>query len=176
MQFPLFTNNCWNKQNQETYPRWPLLLMLFKNTSIFLYKNVLCTRYETLLFTEINLHSYLRFWKDFIHELHCDFCVYEKNTLASIFKWLVAWRQSLPRPKCFFENFCPSSTLSYTITKKPKRVYLLRKSHWGSWSCWWSSLIALSFGFTVIRVIFSFLIDRISFRVLIDRSSLSPQS
>ena len=95
--------------------------------------------------------------------------VYEKNTLASIFKWLVAWKRRLPRPKFLFENLSPSSTLSYTITKKPKRVNLRRKSHWGSWSSWGSSLIALSLGFTVIRVLFRFLIDRILFRVLSDR-------
>ena len=89
--------------------------------------------------------------------------------MGEIFKWLVAWKRSLPRPKFFFENLSPSSTLSYTITKKPKRVNLRRKSHWGSWSSWGSSLIALSLGFTVIRVLFRFLIDRILFRVLSDR-------
>ena len=107
--------------------------------------------------------------KSLIHELHCDFSVYEKNTLASIFKWLVAWKRRLPRPKFLFENLSPSSTLSYTITKKPKRVNLRRKSHWGSWSSWGSPLIALSLGFTVIRVLFRFLIERILFRVLSDR-------
>ena len=95
--------------------------------------------------------------------------IYEKNTLASIFKWLAAWKRSLPRPKFFFENKSPSSTLSYTITKKSKRVNLRRKSHWGSWSSWGSSLITLSLGFTVVRVLFRFLIDRSLFRVLSDR-------
>ena len=90
-------------------------------------------------------------------------------TLASVFKGLVAWKRSFPRPKFFFENLSPSSTLSYTITKKPKRVNLRRKSHWGSWSSWGSPLIALSLGFTVIRVLFRFLIERILFRVLSDR-------
>ena len=89
--------------------------------------------------------------------------------MGEIFKWLVAWKRSLPRPKFFFENLSPSSTLSYTITKKPKRVNLRRKSHWGSWSSWGSPLIALSLGFTVIRVLFRFLIERILFRVLSDR-------
>ena len=107
--------------------------------------------------------------KGLIRDLHCDFRVYEKNTLASIFKWLVAWKRRLPRPKFLFENLSPSSTLSYTITKKPKRVNLRRKSHWGSWSSWGSPLIALSLGFTVIRVLFRFLIERILFRVLSDR-------
>ena len=63
----------------------------------------------------------------------------------------------------------PHHPLSYTITKKPKRVNLRRKSHWGSWSSWGSPLIALSLGFTVIRVLFRFLIERILFRVLSDR-------
>ena len=85
------------------------------------------------------------------------------------FKSLVAWKRSLPRPKFFFENLSPSSTLSYTITKKPKRVNLRRKSHWGSWSSWGSLLIALSLGFTVIRVLFRFLIENILFRILGDR-------
>ena len=135
MQFPLLTNNCWNEQNQETYPTGPLLLILFLKTSIFWCKNVPCTRYETLLLTEKNLRSYSGFQKGLIHQLHCDFSDYEKNTLAWIFKWLVAWKRSLPRPKFFFANLSPSSTLSYTITKKPKRVNLRRKSHWGYWSC-----------------------------------------
>ena len=33
-------------------------------------------------------------------------------------------KRSLSRPKFFFENLFPSCTLSYTITKKPKRVDL----------------------------------------------------
>ena len=73
------------------------------------------------------------------------------------------------KTKILFEILFPSSTLSYTITKKPKRVNLRRKSHWGSWSSWGSPLIALSLGFTVIRVLFRFLIERILFRVLSDR-------
>ena len=78
-------------------------------------------------------------------------------------------KKNLPRPKFFFEHFPPSSTLSYAITKKPKRVNLRRKSHRGSRSSWGSPLIALSLDFTVIRVLFRFLIDRILFRVLRDR-------
>ena len=63
----------------------------------------------------------------------------------------------------------PPSTLSYTITKKTKRVNLRSKSHWGFWSFWGSLLIALSLGFTVIKVLFRFLMERILFRVLSDR-------
>ena len=85
------------------------------------------------------------------------------------FKSLVAWKRSLPRPKFFFENLSPSSTLSYTSTKKPKRFNLRRHSQSGFWSSWGSLLIALSLGFTVKRVLFRFLIENILFRVLGDR-------
>ena len=85
------------------------------------------------------------------------------------FKWLVGWKWSLPRPQFFFDFLSTSSTLSYTITKKPKRVNLGRKNHWGSWSFWGCSLIALSLGFTVIRVLFRHLIERILFSVLSGR-------
>ena len=85
------------------------------------------------------------------------------------FKSLVAWKRSLPRPKFFFENLSPSSTLSYTSTKKPKRFNLRRHSQSGFWSSWGSLLIALSLGFTVKRVLFRFLIENILFRILGDR-------
>ena len=117
--------------------------------------------------------TYRKKLRDFKKALFLNYIVTlaftRKNNLASIFKWLVAWKRSLPKTKFFFENLSPSSTLSYTITKKPKRVNLRRKSHWGSWSSWGSPLIALSLGFTVIRVLFRFLIERILFRVLSDR-------
>ena len=85
------------------------------------------------------------------------------------FKSLVAWKRSLPRPKFFFENLSPSSTLSYTSTKKPKRFNLRRHSQSGFWSSWGSLLIVLSLGFTVKRVLFRFLIENILFRILGDR-------
>ena len=90
--------------------------------------------------------------------------------MGETFKWLVAWKRSFPRPKLFFENLSPSFTLSYTITKKLKRVNLRRKSHWESWSSWRSPSIALPLGFTVMRVLFGFLIERILFRVPRDRA------
>ena len=105
-----------------------LLLLLFWNTSTFSCKNFSCTRYETLLLTEENLRNSSGFKKALIHELHCNFSVYEENTLTSIFKWLVALKRSLPRSKFSSENLSPSSTLSYTIAKKSKRVNLLQKS------------------------------------------------
>ena len=107
--------------------------------------------------------------------------IYEKNTLASFFKWLIAWKRSIRRPKFFFENLSPSSPLSYIITKKSKRVNLRRKSHWGSWSSWGSPLIALSLGFTVIRALFWLFIDRIlstvlSHRVFFESLEIGPSS
>ena len=53
--------------------------------------------------------------------------MYEKNSLHSIFKWLVVWKRGLLKPKYSFENLFPSPTLSYTITKKPKRVFCSTK-------------------------------------------------
>ena len=62
--------------------------------------------------------------------------------------------------------------LSLKIYPHHPRYYIpLPKSHWGSWSSWESPLIALSLGFTVIRVLFRFLIERIFLRVLSDRVS-----
>ena len=90
------------------------------------------------------------------------------------FKWLVAWKQSPPKPKFFFENLSPSSNRSYNISKKPKRVKMRRKSHWGSWSFRGFPLIALSLGFTLIRVVSRFLIERIFFRILSDRVFFDP--
>ena len=79
------------------------------------------------------------------------------------FKWLIAWKWSLPRPKFFFENLSQSSTLSHTITKKPKRVNLQRKSHWGFWSSCASPLIALSFRFLIKRILFRVAWDSVFF-------------
>ena len=39
-----------------------------------------------LLFRDKYLRNYSGIWKGLIRELHCDFSVYEKNALASIFK------------------------------------------------------------------------------------------
>ena len=93
--------------------------------------------------------------------------VYEKNTLVSIFKWLVPWKRGLPRPKFSFENLSPSPTLSYTITKTPK-IFVAQKS---------SKVLRLlkifidsvAFRRHSDRTFFRFFIDRILFRVLSDR-------
>ena len=89
-------------------------------------------------FLEIYLHGYLQkkicvTTRDFqkalmdiygINELPCDINVCYKNSLTSIFKWLVAWKQDLPRPKFSYENLSPSATLSYTVTKKWKSFFI----------------------------------------------------
>ena len=95
--------------------------------------------------------------------------VYEKNTLVSIFKWLVPWKRGLPRPKFSFENLSPSPTLSYTITKKLKRVFLWRKSCWKSWSSWGYIDSSVFFRFYSDRGLSRFFINRILFRALSDR-------
>ena len=78
-------------------------------------------------------------------------------------------KTKLSKTKIFLWKFIPSSTLSYTTTKKPKKVNLQRKSHWGSWSSSGFPMIALSLSFAVIRVPFRFLIERFLFRVVSGR-------
>ena len=68
------------------------------------------------------------------------------------------------KTKTFLWKFIPIIHSVIYHYKKPKKVNLRSKSHWGSWSSWGSSMIALFLGFTVIRVVFRFLIDRILFR------------
>ena len=58
-----------------------------------------------------------------IHELHCDINAYEKNYFPSIFKWLCHENEAFQGQSSYIKNFSPSPTLSYTITKKPKRVF-----------------------------------------------------
>ena len=93
--------------------------------------------------------------------------VYEKNTLVSIFKWLITWKRGLPRPKFSFENLSPSTTLSYTITKKPK-IFVAQKSL-KVLKLLRIFIDSIVFRFHSDRTLFRFFIDRILFRVLSDR-------
>ena len=77
--------------------------------------------------------------------MHFGISVYEKNTLASIFKWLLACKWGLSRPK-----FIPITHSIIYHFQKAKKIFLWRKSHWGSWSSRRCSLIGFSLGFTVI--------------------------
>ena len=140
---------------------------LLKSISIFCNfwcKNVPCMRY---------LHGYLQKKiyvtpRDFqkalmdiygIHELPCDINVCDKNSLASIFKWLVAWKQDLPRPKFSYENLSPSATLSYTVTKKWKSFFIE-----GFEATKGPHFDRVLFRFHSDSVLFMFLSDRVLFR------------
>ena len=89
-----------------------------------------------------------------ILELHCDIKLYKKNTLASIFNWLVAWKRGLPIK--FYLKIYPNQPLCNI----PLWVFLWHKSHWGSWSL----------RVFIDRVVFRFHSDRALFRFLIDRT------
>ena len=93
--------------------------------------------------------------------------VHEKNTLVSIFKWLVPWKRDIPRPKFSFENLSPSPTLSYTITKNPK-IFVAQKSL-KVLKLLRIFIDSIVFSFHSDRTLFRFFIDRILFRVLSDR-------
>ena len=93
--------------------------------------------------------------------------VYEKNTLVSIFKWLVPWKRGLSRPKFSLESLSPSPTLSYAITEKPKifvvqntlKVLKLLRIF----------IDSVVFSFHSDSTFYRFFIDRILFRVLSNR-------
>ena len=93
--------------------------------------------------------------------------VYEKNTLVSIFKWLITWKRGLPRPKFSFENLSPSTTLSYTITKKPK-IFVAQKSL-KVLKLLRIFIDSVVFRFHSDRTFYRFFIDRTLFRVLSNR-------
>ena len=100
--------------------------------------------------------------------MHCCISFYEKITLASIFKWQVAWKPGIPRPTFSLENLPPSPTLSYDITKKPKRVTLRRKMSLRVLKLLRIFIDKLVFRFHSDMVLFRFLIDRTLFSVLCD--------
>ena len=84
-----------------------------------------------------------------IHELHYGINAYEENYFASIFKWL--WRKNKAfQGQSSHQSTSPSTTLSHTITKKPKRVFLRRKSYWGFWNSRKSSVSGSSLCLIVI--------------------------
>ena len=111
-----------------------------------------------------------------VHELQCGINVCEKNSLASIFKWLVAWKQDLPRPKFSYENLSPSAILSYTVTKKSKSFFVE-----GLEATKGPHFDRVLFRFHSDSVLFMFLSDRVLFncyrlffRVLNNRSFFCP--
>ena len=123
------------------------MFLVWEMKRCYLPKKICATIQDFRKTVAIIWYSRITFW----HSVH------EKNTLASIFKWLVPWKRGLPGPKFSFENLSPSSTLSYTITKKPKRVFL------------WILIDSVVFRFHSDRTPFRFFVDRILFRFLSDR-------
>ena len=81
-----------------------------------------------------------------------------ENCLALVVKWLVAWKRGLPRPNVSHKCLSPPHALSYTITKKIKRVLCDAKVIEGPEAPEGS-----------LRVLFRLLSDRVLFRVLSDR-------
>ena len=99
-----------------------------------------------------------------------------KNTLASIFKWLVALKQHLPRPKFSYENLSSSPILSYTVTKKLKIFFFAAQKSLRILKFPRVFIERVVFRFSNDRVLFRFLIDRILFRVSIESSVIGSSS
>ena len=55
----------------------------------------------------------------------------------------VAWKRGLPKPKLPCENLSPLPS------QKSQKKFVRRKSHWGSWSFWRSSIKGFSLAFSV---------------------------
>ena len=70
------------------------------------------------------LRNYSGFWKGLILELQSDFSVCEKNNLALIFKWVVAWKWSRPRPKFFYEKIYPHHPIYHVPLPKNLKVLI----------------------------------------------------
>ena len=176
IQFSLFANNCWNKQNQETYVTWPFFFFRcsFKTFQYFGVKTFPVQDMKRCYLQKKEIAQLFQilegpYWLLYgIHELHCCISFYEKNTLTSIFKWQVAWKRGIPRPKFSLENLSPSPTLSYDITKKPKRVTLRRKMSLRVLKLLRIFIDNLVFRFHSAMVLFRLLIDRTLFSVLCD--------
>ena len=99
-----------------------------------------------------------------------------KNTLASIFKWLVALKQHLPRPKFSYENLSSSPILSYTVIKKLKIFFFAAQKSLRILKFPRIFIERVVFRFSNDRVLFRFLIDRILFRVSIESSVIGSSS
>ena len=83
-----------------------------------------------------------------------------KNSLASIFNWLVSWKLGIPRSKVSCE--CSSPSL-----KKKSRVFCDAKVIEDTEAP--GGTLRFLFRFHGDRILFSFLSDRVPFRVLSDR-------
>ena len=104
-----------------------------------------------------------------IHELYSVIKPYEKNSLASIFKWLVGWKWSLPRPNFSYQNLSPSPTASYTITKRSKRVFFTAYQPLRFLKLLRVLINRVFLRFHIDRSLYMFLSDRVLLRVFSDR-------
>ena len=94
------------------------------------------------------------------------FMNYMKNSLASVFKWLVAWKRGLPS-KVSYACLSPSPTLSYAITKQ-KRITFCNAKVIGVSEVPEESLRVI-FSFHSNKLLFRFFSDRVLLSVLSDR-------
>ena len=117
----LFANNCWSKQNQETYTTWPLLYFLcfFKilqyfGVRTFPAQDMKCCylqkKIEQLFWISKRPYSLIALWLYSLRE----------NTLASIFKWLVAWKKAF-QDQNFSLNIFPHHPLYHMPLPKAKK-------------------------------------------------------
>ena len=94
-----------------------------------------------------------------VHELHCGISAYEKNTLASKFIWLVAWKRGLPRQNFHMKSYTHHPLYDIRLPKSQTEFFVAQKS------LRFLKLLRV----LIDRVVFRDLIDRILSRVLIDR-------
>ena len=133
MQFPLFANNCWNKQNQDTYPWWPLLYFYcsFETLQYFGVKTFPALDMKRC-YLQKNICATVRDLKKPLFMNYIVTLAFTRKILNFNFQVAGSIKMKPSKAKIFLWKFIP--TLSYTIAKKSKRVNLPRKSHWGSWS------------------------------------------
>ena len=128
---------------------------------ILWYENVSWTRYKKLLLTEKIMRNYSGFYQN-ISGTYIVFVNYIAGlTLPRkiiLLQFLSDCKRSLLRSKFLYENFSPSPTLSYTITKKLKKKFAARKP---------LRLLKLLRALSD-RVLFAVLSDSVLFRFLSD--------
>ena len=106
MQFLSLVNNCWNNQNQETYPAWSLLLIL--NISKLWCKNISCMRYWNVATYRKCLRNYSGYLKS-LSGYYMVFMNYLKKFSASIFN-------DTHREKTYFTQFSTRMASSLLLT------------------------------------------------------------
>ena len=116
-----FANNCWSQQNQETYTTWPLLYFLcfFKTLQYFGVRKFPAQDMKCCYLQKKNWATILDFKKAYslitlwLYRLR-------ENTLASIFKWLVARKKAF-QDQNFSLNIFPHHPLYHMPLQKAKK-------------------------------------------------------